>query len=126
MSNILSIDPANPGFVTTRKRQATTTVVVEDGQMMVIGGLIRDDGSEQTKKVPCVGNIPGLGWLFKNFAGSQNKTNLLIFITPHIIRTAEDMERATAKKKLEAEENLRKLRDEREKEVKDTFDMLVK
>ncbi len=126
VSNILSIDPANPGFVTTRKRQANTTVVVEDGQIMVIGGLIRDDSSDQTKKVPCVGNIPGLGWLFKNVAGSKSKTNLLIFITPHIIRTAADMERATGKKKQEAEENLRKLQQEREKEVKDTFEMLVK
>jgi general secretion pathway protein D len=126
VSNILTIDPANPGFVTTRKRQANTTVVVEDGQIVVIGGLIRDDTSDQTKKVPCVGNIPGLGWLFKNFSGASNKTNLLIFITPHIIRTPEDMERATAKKKLDAEENLKKLQHEREKEVKDTFDMLVK
>jgi general secretion pathway protein D len=126
VSNILFIDPANPGFVTTRKRQATTTVVVDDGQIVVIGGLIRDDSSEQTKKVPCFGNIPGLGWLFKTFAGSSNKTNLLIFITPHIIRTAADMERATTKKKLEAEENLQKLQREREREVQDTFDMLVK
>jgi len=125
VSNILSIDPANPGFVTTRKRQANTTVVVENGQMVVIGGLIRDDRSDQTKKVPCVGNIPGLGWLFKNFAGTQSKANLMIFITPHIIRTPEDMAKETARKKEEADENLKKLHKDRENEVKDTFEMLI-
>ena len=126
VSNILAIDPANPGFVTTRKRQATTTVAVDNGQIIVIGGLIRDESSDTTKKVPCVGNVPVLGWLFKNFAGTNTKTNLLIFISPQIIRTAEDLEKATAKKKKESDENLEKLKKERESEVKDTFDKLVK
>jgi general secretion pathway protein D len=126
ISNILFIDPANPGFVTSRKRQATTTVVVEDGQMIVIGGLIRDDRSEQTKKVPCVGNIPILGWAFKNLAASAQKTNLMIFITPHIIRTAADLDKATLKKKEEADANLKKLQKEREREVPETFEKLVK
>jgi general secretion pathway protein D len=126
VSNITSIDPTNPGFVTTRKRQANTTVAVEDGQMVVIGGLIRDDRSDETKKVPCVGNIPILGWLFKTYSGSKNKTNLLIFITPHIVRSPEDLQKATAKKKQEADENLKKLQKEREKEVGDTYEMLIK
>jgi general secretion pathway protein D len=126
VSNITSIDSTNPGFVTTRKRQANTTVVVESGQMMVIGGLIRDDRSEETKRVPCIGNVPILGWLFKTYGGSKSKTNLLIFITPHIIRSPEDMAKATAKKKQEADENLKKLEKERKDEVKDTFEMLIK
>jgi general secretion pathway protein D len=126
VSNLTSIDPTNPGFVTSRKRQATTTVAVESGQMVVIGGLIRDDRTEITKKVPCVGNIPVLGWLFKTYSGTTAKTNLLVFITPHIIRTPEDMEKATLKKKQEADENLMKLRKEREKEVQDTYEMLIK
>jgi len=126
VSNILAIDPANPGFVTTRKRQATTTVAVDNGQIIVIGGLIRDESSDTTKKVPCVGNVPILGWLFKNFAGTNTKTNLMIFISPQIIRTAEDLEKATTKKKKESDENLQKLKKERESEVKDTFDKLVK
>ena len=126
VSNILSSDPSNPGFVTTRKRQATTTVSVESGQIVVIGGLMQDQSSETNKKVPCVGNIPILGWMFRNLAGTKTKTNLLIFITPQIVRTAEDLEKATAKKKKESEENLQKLKKERESEVKDTFDKLVK
>ena len=126
VSNILSNDPTNPGFVTTRKRQATTTVAVESGQMVVIGGLIRDDRTAITSKVPCVGNIPVLGWMFKNFSGTKDKTNLLVFITPYIIRSPEEMDKATAKKKQEADDNLKKLQKERDSEVKDTFDMLIK
>ncbi len=126
VSNITSNDPANPGFVSTRKRQATTTVAVESGQMVVIGGLIRDDRTAIIHKVPCVGNIPVLGWMFKTFSGTKDKTNLLVFITPYIIRSPEDMEKATAKKKQDADENLKKLQKERESEVKDTFDMLTR
>jgi general secretion pathway protein D len=126
VSNILSNDPTNPGFVTTRKRQATTTVAVESGQMVVIGGLIRDDSITTTNKVPCVSNIPVLGWAFKTFSGAKDKTNLLIFITPYVIRSPEDLEKATAKKKEDADENLRKLKKERESETKDTFDMLIR
>jgi general secretion pathway protein D len=73
-----------------------------------------------------VGNIPVLGWLFKTYSGTTAKTNLLVFITPHIIRTPDDMEKATLKKKQEADENLMKLRKEREKEVQDTYEMLIK
>jgi general secretion pathway protein D len=126
VSNITSVDPTNPGFVTTRKRQANTTVVVEDSQMVVIGGLIRDDRSTETKKVPCLGNIPLLGWLFKSYSGSKDKTNLLVFITPHTIRSPEDLEKATAEKKQEADENLKKLQEEREREVQDIYEMLTK
>jgi general secretion pathway protein D len=126
VSNITSIDPTNPGFVTTRKRQATTTVAVEDGQIIVIGGLIRDDRTDETKKVPCLGNLPALGWIFKSYAGTNAKTNLMIFISPYIIRSAEDLQKATLKKKEEAEENLRKLRRERERETQDTLEKLVK
>jgi general secretion pathway protein D len=126
VSNITSVDPTNPGFVTTRKRQANTTVVIENSQMVVIGGLIRNDQTDETKKVPCLGNIPMLGWLFKTSSGSTNKTNLLIFITPHIIRSGEDLEKATAMKRKEADENLKKLQKEREKEVQKNLEMLTK
>jgi general secretion pathway protein D len=126
VSNITSNSPTNPGYVTTRKRQATTTVAVESGQMVVIGGLMQDNVTAVTNKVPCLGNIPGLGWLFKTFSGTKDKTNLLVFITPYIIRNSEDMDKATAKKKEQADENLKKLQKERDNEVKDTFDMLIK
>jgi general secretion pathway protein D len=126
VSSILSTSATIPGFVTTQKRQATTTVAVESGQMVIIGGLIQDNRTSTTNKVPCIGNIPGLGWLFKTFSGTKDKTNLLVFVTPHIIRSPEDLEKATAMKKKEAEENLKKLEEERKNEVQDTYDMLIK
>lgn len=75
------------GAITTTKRQARTTVVVEDGQTVVIGGLIRDDTQGTTLKVPCLGSLPLLGNLFKSMRRERAKTNLLIFITPHILAT---------------------------------------
>jgi general secretion pathway protein D len=126
VSNILSSTPSNPGYVITQKRQASTTVSVESGQMVIIGGLIQDNRTATTNKVPCLANIPLLGWAFKTFSGTKDKTNLLIFISPNIIRSAEDMEKATAKKKRESDEGLKEMQKERQSETKDTFDMLVK
>ena len=75
---------------TTLKRQAKTTVVVKDRETIVIGGLMGDSTTENTYRLPCLGNIPILGWLFKSATESRDKTNLYVFITPHIIRTQKD------------------------------------
>jgi len=69
----------------TRKRTTETTVVVKDGQTMVISGLIGKTSSDSTSKVPGLGDIPILGWLFKYHSESENKTNLLVFLTPRIV-----------------------------------------
>ncbi|MBN1829263.1 MAG: type II secretion system secretin GspD [Deltaproteobacteria bacterium] len=69
----------------TLKRTAKTAVTIKDNNTLVIGGLIGDDVSNSTFKVPCLGNIPFLGWLFKYESQSREKRNLFIFITPHIM-----------------------------------------
>jgi general secretion pathway protein D len=71
---------------TTFKRTAKTTVVIKDNETVVIGGMIDDQSSADTIGVPCLGDIPGLGWLFKTVGRSRGKTNLFVFITPHIVR----------------------------------------
>ena len=71
---------------TTLKRTAKTTVVIKDNETVVIGGMIDDPTSVETIEVPCLGDIPGLGWLFKTTGRSREKSNLFVFITPHIIR----------------------------------------
>jgi general secretion pathway protein D len=86
------IDPAQVG-PTTSKRTAKTTVVVDSKQTVVIGGLFRDDADAAESKVPCIGDIPLLGKLFGRTQTNARKTNLVIFLTPHIVRTAEDMKR---------------------------------
>ena len=72
---------------TTRKREVETTIRMLDGQTAVIAGLLSEDGSNSNAKVPGAGDIPLLGWLFKNKEESNSKTNLLIFITPRVINS---------------------------------------
>ncbi|MDH5526912.1 MAG: hypothetical protein OEY97_06330 [Nitrospirota bacterium] len=78
------------GVITTKK-SATTTVIVQDEQTVVIGGLVSDQVTDSVKKVPILGDIPLLGWLFKSRSKESTKTNLLIFLTPHVIRDPEDL-----------------------------------
>jgi len=81
---------------TTFKRTATTTVLVKDNNTIVIGGIIGQDDTEGEYKVPILGDIPLLGWLFKEKSTSRKKTNMFIFITPRIIKNPGDMAGVTA------------------------------
>jgi general secretion pathway protein D len=75
---------------TTLKRTAKTTVIVKDNETVVIGGLVGDSTENDTYKVPLLGDIPLLGWLFKTHTSAREKTNLYVFLTPHIVRTQAD------------------------------------
>ena len=75
----------NQAFATLQ-RTAQTTVVVGDSDTIVLGGLIHDTVQETHKKVPLLGDIPILGWLFSARTSDVTKSNLLIFMTPHIVR----------------------------------------
>ncbi len=96
--------------ITTSKRSADTTVVVRDRQTVVIGGLVRDDVKETQSKVPILGDIPLLGMLFRSTTKRAEKVDLIIFLTPHIVRTGADLQEVTSKKQKEwekfEEENL--------------------
>lgn len=70
-------------------RKIETELSVSDGETIVIGGLIRNDSRENQKKVPYLGDIPILGRLFTNVDESKSKTDILITITPHIIKNFE-------------------------------------
>lgn len=73
-------------------RSIKTNVNVNDGDTAVIGGLIRDEESESTKKVPLLGDLPIIGWLFKGREVSKNKINMVVFLTPKIIRSPKDQQ----------------------------------
>ncbi|MBC8018728.1 MAG: type II secretion system secretin GspD [Verrucomicrobia bacterium] len=75
----------------TTKRSAKTSIVVKDKETVVIGGLIQDSEEDIVSKVPLLGDIPGLGWLFKTTNKTRKKTNLMILLTPHIIKDADDL-----------------------------------
>lgn len=84
---------------TTTKRSTKTNVVVKDGQTVVIGGLMQEKEEISNNKVSLLGDIPWLGWLFKYNTTSREKTNLLVFLTPHVIRDATELERLTIRKR---------------------------
>jgi len=73
---------------TTVKRSIDTTVLVDDGQILVLGGLIQDRVEKSEFKVPLLGDIPLLGWLFRYETRKSGKVNLMVFIRPSILRTA--------------------------------------
>ncbi len=73
----------------TNKRTITTRVLVDDGGMLVLGGLIEDRLTESESRVPLLGKIPVIGALFRVRNTQKTKTNLMVFIKPRILRTAE-------------------------------------
>lgn len=87
----------------TFKRTATTTVLLNDTDSIVIGGIIGQDASQSEWKVPLLGDIPVLGWLFKTHSSTNRKTNMFIFITPRIIRNPTDAVSVTMAKEVEME-----------------------
>jgi len=88
---------------TTFKRTATTTVLLNDTDTIVIGGIIGQDATENEWKIPLLGDIPVLGWLFKTHTSSTRKTNMFIFITPRIVRNPADAISVTMAKEVEME-----------------------
>ncbi len=92
----------------TLERTVTTSVMVADNDTVVLGGLTRDNNTETNAKVPILGDIPILGWLFKSKTVTIDKTNLLIFITPKIIRAPENVRMVLDQKLKERDEFVEK------------------
>jgi general secretion pathway protein D len=91
---------------TTSNREARTVVVVEDQQTVVIGGLIQDSVTETVEKVPILGDIPVIGYLFRQTVTRNVKRNLLLLLTPYIIRDSSDFHEILRRKLREREEFL--------------------
>ena len=85
------------------KRAAETVVVTPNGKTVVIGGLIDNNKTESIKKVPLLGDIPLLGTLFRHKVKNNERTELLIFLTPYIISAPEKLVAATKDKMRQAE-----------------------
>jgi len=84
---------------TTFTRTANTTVVIHNEETVVIGGMIGQDTTTGEFKVPFLGDIPVLGWLFKSHSTIGQKTNLYIFITPHIVENPAELAELYQKKR---------------------------
>ena len=92
------------------QRQADTTVSVKDGETIVLGGIIRNSVTSSVRKVPLLGDIPILGELFKSTSKTNNKTELLVFLTPRIVRDDADA-------KLLRERNTKELSKDSQKQI---------
>jgi general secretion pathway protein D len=79
-------------------RNMKTNLVLNNGDTAVIGGLMKDEELETTKKVPVLGDLPILGWLFKSKDVTKTKVNMLVFLTPRIIRNGADQQRLVQEK----------------------------
>ena len=81
-------DTSNPAGIITNKRSLESSVIVDDNQIVVLGGLIQDSLTDNTGKVPVVGDMPVFGNLFRSDNRRRQKTNLLVFLKPTVVRSA--------------------------------------
>jgi general secretion pathway protein D len=78
---------SNTGLI-TNKRSIESNVLVDDGSIIVLGGLLSDEYSGNGSKVPLLGDIPVIGWLFKSESRTRTKKNLMVFLRPVVMRDA--------------------------------------
>jgi len=86
---------SNPAGIITNKRALESSVTVDDGQVVVLGGLITDEFTDGTQKVPLAGDLPILGALFRYDNRKRTKTNLMVFLKPTVVRSAHGAEALT-------------------------------
>jgi general secretion pathway protein D len=91
---------------TTNKRTIKTNISVKDQSTIVIGGLIQERTIQGVRKIPLLGDIPLLGWLFRSTNNTKTKTNLLLFLTPYIIHDQSDYRRIYERKRQEQQDFL--------------------
>jgi general secretion pathway protein D len=115
---------SNPNFnglgPATSKRTVKSVVTIRDQQSIVLGGLIKDSVSQTVDKVPLLGDIPILGYLFKSTSKTITKQNLLIILTPYIIKDPADLRRIFERKLRERREFMERysaFRDEKDYEA---------
>lgn len=94
----------NLGAVPINKRTASTTLIVRDQQTVVIGGLVRDSVVNGETKIPILGDIPVLGVLFRQTQKKTQKSNLLLVLTPYVIRDQDDLRAIFERKMQERQE----------------------
>jgi general secretion pathway protein D len=86
---VSNVDPTSvnsPSGLITNKRSIESSVLIDDGAIVVLGGLLQDEFSNSTQKVPGVGDVPLFGNLFKAQSRSRKKTNLMVFLRPVVVR----------------------------------------
>jgi len=85
------VNDSTPGLPTTTKREVQTVAIVHSGESIIIGGLIKNKVSNSTSKIPGLGDIPILGYAFKDTEKRVDQVNLVIILTPYIIKSSNDL-----------------------------------
>ncbi len=84
---------ANSDRPTTTKRKVTTNAIINNGETIILGGLMKSSGGKTVTKIPLLGDIPIIGALFSSTTYSESKINVVVYITPYIVRRAADLAR---------------------------------
>ena len=82
---------ANSDRPTTTKRKVVTNAIINNGETIILGGLMKSSGGKTVTKIPLLGDIPILGALFTSTAYSESKINVVVYITPYIVKKAADL-----------------------------------
>jgi len=96
VANIEDIDPGDSvaaDLPTTTKRKVNTNAIVSNGQTIILGGLMKNSNGESVKKIPFFGDIPIIGGLFRTTSNDTRKINVVIYLTPYIVRKSSDLVR---------------------------------
>jgi len=91
----VTVNDDNQAGASIQQALITNEVVVGDGQTGIIGGLIRESRNGTVSQVPILGDLPLLGWLFRHKSKGRTKQNLVVLVTPHVIKRGEDFQRLT-------------------------------
>ncbi|TCK03543.1 secretin N-terminal domain-containing protein [Marinobacterium mangrovicola] len=106
-------DDASASDVVTNKREIRTSAMVDDQGMVVLGGLISDERQNSQQKVPLLGDLPGVGPLFRSDGESHAKQHLLVFIRPKIVRDPAQLEQLSQQKYRDIHKELKQQRERR-------------
>ena len=106
VTGVVEDSESNSNGPTLTKRVIRNTVLAQSKKTIILGGLIDTQVTRTEIKVPLLGDIPVLGWLFKTKTTSEKKKNLLVFITPTIVKNADDIRQLTNENKAKAQEML--------------------
>jgi general secretion pathway protein D len=95
VESTVGISEESQGGATINLTEVVNNVVIPDGSTGIIGGLLREGKNRTTSGAPGLSDIPMLGWLFRNKVNARRTQNLVILLTPHVIKEAQDLERVT-------------------------------
>ncbi|MBX2989283.1 MAG: type II secretion system secretin GspD [Bdellovibrionaceae bacterium] len=96
--NIVAPKALSDNTIAISKRSIKTNIVVDSGNTAILGGLLRDSDNESISKVPLLGDLPIIGWLFKSRSSNREKVNLVVFLTPKVLRSPADNNQVIGRK----------------------------